>query len=87
MKTSATGPNTANDLNQYDATTDPTESFTYDEDGNLTQDDTFTYMWDAENRLIRVETRIGEDNGTPISPRLVKRKSSLGESFFVRLTA
>ena len=49
---------TANDLNQCDSTTYPTEAFTYDDDGNLTQDDTFDYTWDAENRLIRVETRI-----------------------------
>jgi hypothetical protein len=32
----------------------PTESFSYDEDGNLTADDSFTYEWDAENRLSRV---------------------------------
>ncbi|MCK6486472.1 MAG: hypothetical protein L6R00_20335, partial [Phycisphaerae bacterium] len=43
---------TTNELNQYTATADPSESFTHDDDGNLTQDGTFTYVWDAENRLI-----------------------------------
>ncbi|NUQ48165.1 MAG: hypothetical protein HUU22_19295, partial [Phycisphaerae bacterium] len=43
---------TTNELNQYTATANPSESFTYDDDGNLTQDGTYTYVWDAENRLI-----------------------------------
>ena len=33
------------------------ESFEYDADGNLTRDGRFTYTWDAENRLVAVETR------------------------------
>ncbi|MCK6486707.1 MAG: hypothetical protein L6R00_21585, partial [Phycisphaerae bacterium] len=45
---------TANELNQYTQTADPSESFTYDDDGNLTQDGTYTYVWDAENRLIEI---------------------------------
>ncbi|MCK6486669.1 MAG: hypothetical protein L6R00_21375 [Phycisphaerae bacterium] len=45
---------TANELNQYSATANPSESFTHDDDGNLTQDGTYTYVWDAENRLIEV---------------------------------
>jgi hypothetical protein len=47
-----------NGLNQYEHTdaeqacqTPWTESFSYDLDGNLTQDGTYTYDWDAENRL------------------------------------
>jgi hypothetical protein len=32
------------------------EQFTYDDDGNLTSDGRFLYTWDAENRLIQVET-------------------------------
>ena len=32
------------------------EAFTYDADGNLTSDGRFTYAWDAENRLVSVET-------------------------------
>ena len=33
------------------------EVFTYDDDGNLTRDGRFTYIWDAENRLISATTR------------------------------
>ncbi len=34
------------------------QSFTYDLDGNLTSDGIVDYQWDAENRLIRMETTI-----------------------------
>ena len=30
------------------------EQFTYDDDGNLTQDGRWTYVWDGENRLIKM---------------------------------
>ena len=33
------------------------ETFTYDDDGNLTRDGRFDYTWDAENRLISATTR------------------------------
>ncbi|MBF0246219.1 MAG: RHS repeat-associated core domain-containing protein, partial [Planctomycetes bacterium] len=33
------------------------ESFTYDDDGNQTQDGRFNYTWNGENRLIRAQTR------------------------------
>ena len=33
------------------------EQFTYDDDGNLTQDGRFDFTWNGENRLIEVETR------------------------------
>ena len=33
------------------------ESFDYDLDGNLTQDGQWDYTWDAENRLVRAETK------------------------------
>ena len=33
------------------------ETFSYDWDGNLTGDGRWTYTWDAENRLVRVETK------------------------------
>ena len=46
---------TCNNLNQYTVTANPAETFTYDADGNLTNDGTFSYTWDAENRLITVE--------------------------------
>ncbi len=32
------------------------QSFTYDEDGNLTSDGIWDYQWDAENRLVRAAT-------------------------------
>jgi RHS repeat-associated protein len=35
------------------------ERFAYDEDGNLLSDGLWTYAWDAENRLISVESRSG----------------------------
>jgi hypothetical protein len=50
-----------NDVNQYLHTDDvadtcpdpdpetPTESFSYDPDGNLIQDGGFSYTWDGEN--------------------------------------
>ena len=36
-----------------------TEPLTYDEDGNLTQDARWTYVWDAENRLIEMRENPG----------------------------
>ncbi len=47
---------TTNNLNQYTATVNPAESFSFDADGNLTQDGTYDYTWNGENRLIAVET-------------------------------
>ena len=35
------------------------ELFSYDFDGNLTQDGRWEYTWDAENRLIKMQTRTG----------------------------
>jgi YD repeat-containing protein len=32
------------------------QPFTYDDDGNLTGDGKWTYTWDAENRLVQMET-------------------------------
>ncbi len=34
-----------------------TESFTYDDDGNLTSDSRWTYTWDAANRLLSMEEK------------------------------
>ena len=47
---------TANDLNQYTSvdTNDSTVSPTYDNDGGLTDDGTFIYTWNGENRLITI---------------------------------
>ena len=44
----------ANNLNQYTSTSNPTETFTYDDDGNLTADSDFVYSYDGENRLVSV---------------------------------
>ena len=48
---------TANKLNQYTAIAQggSSKSFTYDADGNLTNDGNFTYTWNGENRLVKVE--------------------------------
>jgi hypothetical protein len=43
------------------------EGFTYDADGNLTRDGRFTYAWDGENQLIKVETR---DDLASAAPRI-----------------
>jgi hypothetical protein len=42
----------SNILNQYTSTADPSETFSYDDDGNMTADGAMTYVWDGENRLI-----------------------------------
>ena len=50
----------ANSLSQYTAVnrtieqSEQSNNFTYDADGNLTQDDRFTYAYDCENRLVSV---------------------------------
>jgi len=57
--------NSGGDTNQPDIVSSRTgsafvaqspEQFTYDEDGNLTNDGRWTYSWDGENRLISMET-------------------------------
>jgi RHS repeat-associated protein len=45
------------------------EPYDYDDDGNLTSDGRFTYTWDAENRLVAMET-------LPAVPTIAKRKLS-----------
>ena len=40
------------------------EAFTYDLDGNMTGDGRWNYTWDAENRLLRVETRSDTPQGS-----------------------
>jgi len=66
LDSSSTSYYCATNVNQYKyvgatqppdcATVTPTHQ--YDDDGNLTQDDTFNYTWDAENRLTEIQTRI-----------------------------
>jgi RHS repeat-associated protein len=41
------------------------EQFTYDDDGNLTQDGRFDYTWNGENRLVLAETREDLPAGVP----------------------
>jgi len=41
------------------------ESFTYDDDGNLTSDGRWQYTWDCENRLVQVETAEAVTNLVP----------------------
>ena len=48
----------ANELNQYTALNPASPApttFIYDADGNMTSDGTWSYTWDAENRLIEVQ--------------------------------
>lgn len=47
-----------NALNQYPAAQigQTAKNFTYDTDGNLTDDYAWSYAWDAENRLVSMET-------------------------------
>lgn len=40
------------------------EAFTYDLDGNLTQDGRWDYTWDAENRVVKMESRTGAPTGS-----------------------
>jgi len=40
------------------------EAFTYDADGNLTQDGRWDYTWDGENRLVRMVSRSGAPSGS-----------------------
>ena len=49
----------ANNLNQYTSITNPSQSPTYDDDGNMTQcslgvsPETWSLTWNAENRLAK----------------------------------
>ncbi|XCN71144.1 MAG: RHS repeat-associated core domain-containing protein [Candidatus Electrothrix aestuarii] len=58
---------TANDLNQYTSveTNGAAASPAYDNDGGLTDDGTFTYTWNGENRLITI---------TPKTPTVGEKK-------------
>jgi len=58
----------ANALNQYTQRVDTqapnkTETLQYDTDGNLIADGTWKYSWDAENRLMAMESGLGVSPG------------------------
>ena len=40
------------------------ENYTYDDDGNLTQDGRWDYTWDAENRLVKLVSKSGAPSGS-----------------------
>lgn len=42
------------------------ESFSYDADGNLTNDGRFSYVWDGENRLISLTSLSSAPNGSKV---------------------
>jgi RHS repeat-associated protein len=59
---------TANSLNQYTSLSgsQSVSSLQYDEDGNLVNDGTWDYYWDAENRLAKM---VGVSNGEVLTFR------------------
>lgn len=57
------------------------EVFDYDDDGNLTSDGKWTYSWDAENRLIEMETRSQAYNGGAPRLKLTFGYDSTGRRF------
>ena len=65
---------TSNNLNQYSsistlrASVSPCE-LSYDSDGNLIQDDSFAYAYDAENRLISVDPRFPVEGSFAVENR------------------
>ena len=46
---------TSNQLNQYTSLTNPVETPTYDDDGNMLTNGAWAYVWDMENRLVAAE--------------------------------
>ena len=47
-----------NTVNSHAFTPKTPEAFLYDLDGNLTADGRWTYTWDAENRLMAMQSKI-----------------------------
>jgi uncharacterized protein RhaS with RHS repeats len=46
------------------------ETFQYDADGNLTNDSLWSYTWDAENRLLAMETKLASLPSTNLAKRV-----------------
>ena len=63
------------------------ESFGYDADGNLTSDGRWTYIWDAENRLIAMaaSTTVGPLNSLKFDYNAKGRRLAAhsGRGFYV----
>ena len=76
----------ANELNQYLSVTSVSSvvSLSYDSDGNLTNDGTFAYTWDAENRLMAVysnETAVLQNSYDYMSRRVEKATAASTNRF------
>jgi YD repeat-containing protein len=67
---------TANQLNQYTATADPAEAFSFDTDGNMTGDGTWDYTWNAENRLTAAEPGTPAAGSRVPGPRLKRSRDT-----------
>lgn len=71
------------------------EAFTYDADGNQTSDGRFTYTWDAENRLLQVESLTNAPTGAKVkvtwtydaSSRRIQQQSYTEQSGTLVLTS
>ena len=57
------------------------EAFQYDEDGNLLQDSRWNYTWNAENRLIAMETQASAATAGVLNLRLEFAYDSQGRRF------
>ncbi len=66
---------TPNNLNQYSWV--GSTSYAYDADGNLTDDGTWSYQWDGENRLVTMERKVKVAN----SPRVVFKYDYMGRRY------
>ncbi len=76
---------TSNELNQYDKVgPDGTEDdYSYDANGNLTGDGTYTYGYDAENRLISVDSGSTASYGYDYQHRRTSKTVTAGTTYCV----
>ena len=61
-----------------------TENYGHDDDGNLTKDGRWNYGWDAENRLVKMETCWQGDLGEAVLPGLPIERIEYGYDAFGR---
>lgn len=73
LKDSALTTYDANSLNQYTEIETPggTRDLLYDEDGNIIEDGKWAYTWDAENRLVSLQTSTIAISGGATPKKLV----------------